>query len=213
MENLQVGLLGWQWNHLSGPFYPEDLPQDWQLDYYSNAFRVVLVPQQEWTAWDQEVLEAVIESVESPFCFYFAIDSVEESLTPESLSRLEASLKRIVATLKDQACGVVLWSETPFSEHACIGGLPVTLISKTQVLPGWSWQNQQTRISGEPLAYVSELTTDAKAQVALLKAFRQSLVESGRTGEELAAPFIIDGAKADMVQVANLKVLAEFLGY
>lgn len=205
MENLQIGLYGWHRADLVGQFYPEDLPSDWQLDYYSNAFRVVLVPQLEWNAWDEDELEAIIEAVEAPFYFYFA---VENDLTAENLSQLT----RVVGALKAQACGVVVWSEKPF-EKTEIVGLPVTLISTQYKLPGWSWQNQNLWISGEPLAYLPDLTADAKEQVVLLKAFMQSLAESGLVKKELAAPCIVGGETIDVAQVMNLKVIGEFLGY
>lgn len=205
MENLQIGIYGWQRADLDGQFYPEDLPSDWRLDYYSNAFRVVLVPQLEWMVWDEDDLEAIMEAVEAPFYFYFA---VEPAFTAEVLSQLS----KVVETLKTQACGIVVWSEQPF-DHTEIAGLPVTLISTKYKLPGWSWQNQNLWISGEPLAYLQDLTADAKEQAALLKAFMQSLAESDFVKKELAAPCIVGGDKIDVVQVTNLKVIGEFLGY
>lgn len=205
MENLQIGIYGWQRADLVGQFYPEDLPPDWLLDYYSNAFRVVLVPQVEWMAWGEEDLEVIMEAVEVPFYFYFAVEAV---LITETLSQLA----RVVGALKTQACGVVVWSEKPF-EHTEIVGLPVTLISTQYKLPGWSWQNQNVWMSGEPLAYLSDLTEDAKEQVVLLKAFMQSLAESALVKKKLAAPCIIGGDKIDMAQVTNLKVIGEFLGF
>ncbi len=205
LENIQIGIYGWHRADLVGQFYPEDLPSEWQLDYYSNAFRVVLVPQLEWMNWCEDDLHAIIEAVEAPFYFYFA---VENDLTAENLSQLT----RIVGALKVQACGVVVWSEKPF-EQTEIVGLPVTLISTQYKLPGWSWQNKNLWMSGEPLAYVSGLTTDAKEQVVLLKAFMQSLVQSGLVKKELSAPCIVGGDAIDMAQVTNLKVIGEFLGY
>jgi hypothetical protein len=205
LENLQIGLYGWHRTDLVGQFYPEDLPSDWQLDYYSNAFRVVLVPQLEWITWDEDDLETIIEAVEAPFYFYFA---VEDGLTAEDLSQLT----RVVGALKAQACGVVVWSEKPFKKPEIVG-LPVTLISTQYKLPGWSWQNQSLWMSGEPLAYLPGLTANAKEQVVLLKAFMQSLTESKLVKKGLAAPFIVGGDAIDMEQVTNLKVIGEFLGY
>jgi len=39
-----VGARGWEHPSWRGGFYPEDLPDDWRLSYYANAFRAVLVP-------------------------------------------------------------------------------------------------------------------------------------------------------------------------
>ena len=167
LDNLQVGTYGWQHESWLDGFYPEDLPADWQLDYFSNAFRLVLVPQSVWGAWSDDELEAVQEAVEAPFYFYFA---VEASLDAKLLQRLE----EIVLVLKPQASGVVLWSEV-FFDQTELAGLPVTLISTHYRLPGWCWFYQGLWMSGQPLAYISTLTLDPKAQVALLKDFMQSL--------------------------------------
>lgn len=43
-HELLIGTCGWQHAAWSGSFYPDDLPEDWQLGYYGNEFRVVLVP-------------------------------------------------------------------------------------------------------------------------------------------------------------------------
>lgn len=47
-ENLVVGTYGWQTPVVSSEFYPEDLPAEWQLDYYSNFSNLVVVPQEYW---------------------------------------------------------------------------------------------------------------------------------------------------------------------
>ncbi len=39
-----IGACGWEHRGWNGGFYPEDLPADWRLGYYANAFRVVLIP-------------------------------------------------------------------------------------------------------------------------------------------------------------------------
>ena len=43
-HELLIGTCGWQHAAWKGGFYPDDLPAEWQLTYYSNEFRVVLVP-------------------------------------------------------------------------------------------------------------------------------------------------------------------------
>lgn len=39
-----IGSVGWQHAHWQESFYPETLPEDWWLTYYSNEFRCVLMP-------------------------------------------------------------------------------------------------------------------------------------------------------------------------
>jgi len=201
LENLQIGTYGWQHDSWLGSFYPEDLPEEWQLDYFSNAFRVVLVPQSEWLSWSTERLQNVMESVEGDFEFYFA---VQDTLNADELELL----KLVVSILGKRASGVVVWSEVAFTDLT-IQSLPVTLISSQHCLSGWKWQAEGMWMSGNPLGFVSELSTDGKTQAALLGTFMASLPIDEKQG----APFIVGGAKVDMQQVANLKIVGELLGY
>jgi uncharacterized protein YecE (DUF72 family) len=36
-----IGTPGWPYDHWKGPFYPEDLPSDQRLTYYSRHFSTV----------------------------------------------------------------------------------------------------------------------------------------------------------------------------
>jgi len=68
--NLSVGAWGWkhpEWE--KDVFYPDDLPADWQLSYYSNEFDVVVVPASYWTA-DGYGEEDWLDDVEDDFVFY-----------------------------------------------------------------------------------------------------------------------------------------------
>lgn len=68
--NLSVGAWGWkhpEWE--KDVFYPDDLPADWQLSYYSNEFDVVVVPAAYWFAegyGDEDWLDDVADD----FAFY-----------------------------------------------------------------------------------------------------------------------------------------------
>lgn len=68
--NLSVGAWGWkhpEWE--KDVFYPDDLPVDWQLSYYSNEFDVVVVPATYWgvEGYDEEDW---LDDVEDDFGFY-----------------------------------------------------------------------------------------------------------------------------------------------
>lgn len=44
-----IGACGWRHSEWTGEFYPDDLPEDWQLGYYGNEYQVVMVPADYWT--------------------------------------------------------------------------------------------------------------------------------------------------------------------
>lgn len=45
-----LGTEGWLHPSWLGVFYPDDLPEDWLLDYYNTQFRAVFLPYTHWTA-------------------------------------------------------------------------------------------------------------------------------------------------------------------
>lgn len=50
-----IGTQGWRHAAWENSFYPDDLPQEWQLAYYGNEFDVTLIPADYW----QQGLSAV----------------------------------------------------------------------------------------------------------------------------------------------------------
>jgi hypothetical protein len=50
-----IGANGWLHPAWQGGFYPEDLPQDWQLGYYSNEFPIVLLSAEAWSTVRDEI--------------------------------------------------------------------------------------------------------------------------------------------------------------
>jgi hypothetical protein len=53
-----IGASGWLHPAWRGSFYPDGLPDDWQLSYYNTQFQAVYLPAPVWQAastatWDQ----------------------------------------------------------------------------------------------------------------------------------------------------------------
>lgn len=63
---LLIGTVGWQHKEWIGGFYPDDLPEDWCLGYYSNRLRAVLVPVSTWSN-DKEDLQDWPEDIYPEF--------------------------------------------------------------------------------------------------------------------------------------------------
>jgi len=200
VDNLQIGTCGWQTPEGQGHFYPEDMPIEWQLDYYSNAFRVVLVPEAQWLAWTSADFEDCVDGVEGTFEFYLR---VEHELTSEKEIQINRVQKGLGALLK----GVIVFSESHLPTKR-IALLPVSLVSKSLVMPGWSYALCGYQVSGNPVGYCDTLSNEGKEQAGLLKSFMQTLPDNS-----LAVAFFIGGDSINMSQVSNLKVVGEFLGY
>ncbi len=200
MDNLQVGTLGWNHANWVGGFYPDDMPEDWWLDYYANLYRVVLVPQQEWLRWDREELEEIEDAVEGEFSFYFQIVG---SIDNES----ERKLSVIVDELAELAVGAVVFADASHIDHT-ICGLPVTQISKSESIGEWQWQTEGIICSGNPFGWINDLTTDPKQQPDVVRSFMQSLPNG-----VMGAPLIVNSQNLNIQQLQNLKTVAELLGY
>ena len=61
----------WGWRHPEWEkdvFYPDDLPEDWQLSYYSNEFDLLVVPASYWPFAEEG--EDWLDEVDDDFVFY-----------------------------------------------------------------------------------------------------------------------------------------------
>lgn len=65
-HTILIGAYGWLHDGWRGEFYPEDLPDEWQLGYYGNEYPVVLVPAGYWAGGASAIAEWLAETDESP---------------------------------------------------------------------------------------------------------------------------------------------------
>ncbi|RUM93265.1 MAG: hypothetical protein DSZ27_00455 [Thiomicrospira sp.] len=201
MDNLIIGTQGWESESWLDSFYPEDMPEDWRLDYYSNFFECVLVEESVWRSWSEEMLEELADMLEGE-SFWFFLELVSE-FNEQSVHQLQ----KIKQILQDQASGIILKNinqELPEN----LKGYTVTLVSKTAKKSGWCWEYEGVYVSGEPVGFVEKLNADGKVQSSMLKQFMQSL-----PNELNGAPFFVGGEKIDIDQVKNLKIVGEIMGY
>ena len=208
---LQIGTCGWEHEGWLGHFYPDDLPESWRLDYFSNEFNVVLVPQQVWLSWSQTTIKAIVESVDDNFGFYLALQNEFEGGVKNKKTVLQ--LQSILSILGTSVLGFVVWSEQAFTLSTFLQR-PVTLVSTQHRLSGWAWLKEGVWLSGNPLGFVSALPKEGKEQAKLLTEFVESL-SNIKLGDSDIIPvaFIVGGDSVDMQQVANLKTIGELLGY
>lgn len=76
-EHLELGARGWRHASWCGSYYPDDLPEDWQLSYYANEFRVVLVPADYWQWPNGYEVDEWIDAVDEGFRFYLEYPHLE----------------------------------------------------------------------------------------------------------------------------------------
>ena len=91
-DRLLVGAYGWRHEHWLDNFYPDDLPEDWQLGFYANEFPAILVPAEECTAESYDPLDW-LDEVDESFRFFIELpDSAEQETIRDKSEVLGAQL-------------------------------------------------------------------------------------------------------------------------
>lgn len=208
MENLTIGSFDWTRKEWDGVFYPDDLPDEWRLDFYSNEFHCALVSQTVWSSWVEEDFEDLLESIEGQkFAIYFAIQQTLDEVQQKQLllchAKFNAITKGVVFWEKQQVlpAGCEQFSQTLVESEAALAEIPTST---------WHWTFEGWRMSGDPLGLVFNLPSEGREQAAMLKSFMASLPE-----QKKAAPLIIGKphSSLDIEDLRALKTIAELLGY
>ena len=104
-RQLEIGAYGWDHEYWTGPFYPEELPPDWRLTYYSNEWRCVLVPESDWFDAPCSVAERWAEDVHAQFSFFL------ELRVPPADAQMHAAVEKLAqmaSVLGERLSGLVL---------------------------------------------------------------------------------------------------------
>jgi len=110
MYDLLIGTRDWQNTAWSGKFYPDNLPDDWRFCFYSNQFRVVLIPGTVWESVTTEAINTWIEDSDDEFKVVCELPATfSEIITIPELQDSWNSFQEITAPLSNQMA-VYLWS-------------------------------------------------------------------------------------------------------
>ena len=221
-KSLNIGAYGWKHESWSGGFYPEDLPQDWQLTYYSNAFNCVLVPVEYWCEQEMPDCEEWLENVHDEFRFHIACD--ERLLECVPLEELKASLnilKPVLASL------VFLPADSPMSEagvrqyESLIESLGVEVFGADTIfdqalfdLGGGIWQKQGDSLTAR-FACIDDDVSDMREARKIVEAFVQQLPAGAETAEsDLAneATLIVANPRLEAETLSKLRSVVEIMG-
>ena len=81
-----VGAAGWQHPAWHGSFYPDDLPEDWQLSYYNTRFQAVYLPAAIWQAASEATWGQWLFDTQDGF--YFVLEAGATASTPPASERV-----------------------------------------------------------------------------------------------------------------------------
>lgn len=114
-----IGARGWLHTRWQSNFYPEDLPDDWRLGYYSNEFPVALMPATYWQQGDDEI-EAWLEDSSESLQLLAEIPADYLRLPEqEAVSAINGFLRRL-SILGEHCLGVSLPLAEPVSALASL---------------------------------------------------------------------------------------------
>ncbi|HYP67111.1 MAG TPA: hypothetical protein VEP67_02545 [Thiobacillaceae bacterium] len=101
-----VGAEGWKHSHWQGTFYPEDLPEDWQLSFYNSQYRCVYLPKSAWAGCLITDAEMWLKDTQANFRF---ILEPPENMTRHTATILEAMTGRAFVDDQSTDSRELLW--------------------------------------------------------------------------------------------------------
>ena len=111
---LVIGCHGWDHDSWVPDFYPEELPRQWRLCFYSNAYRGVLVPAETVAQLDSPRVRSWREDCDAEFRFVFEVAPAALAGHPrqawQRLWRLLGPLQELTAGFLLENCDAAICS-------------------------------------------------------------------------------------------------------
>lgn len=144
-KSAYLGACDWRHSEWLGPFYPDDMPEDWQLAFYYTQFSCVWMSSESWLAVSASERQGWLAEVGASF--RLLVESRDIDL--DALSR-EASVLDDGPLLIPDADAVIIW----FDKHTDLNDLT---------------QRIKTAIGIEPVYLISrDADLDKLSQVSML---------------------------------------------
>ena len=212
-QTINVGAYGWLHPHWINSFYPEDLPLDWRLGYYSNEFNTVLVPSFYWQ--DQYLADcaALLDDVHSGFQFFIECD--DRIFDMVSLLELTEALN----ILKPQLSGLVfpggLQMEKPIDERFLMlaDALEVDMIAG-QPVPGAKklWRPGDTLENPQQRARFAIIEDDLR-DLRTVRSFIEPFISQLQDEEDSAASLIVSHPQLQVADLSKFRSVLEIMGH
>jgi hypothetical protein len=87
-----LGTVGWLHDDWIGALYPDDLPEDWRLAYYSTQFSCVYLPCQMWEGCTENEIVSWLADVHEGFRFVVEVEESHRDKIPIFDGRLGLAL-------------------------------------------------------------------------------------------------------------------------
>jgi hypothetical protein len=193
-----VGLDAPNWER---DFFPEDLPEDWRLDYYANEYPGILIPQDVWA--EGLDVEEWIENLSEDFEFHFQVTA---GMPDESLKRLIQAADALGTRLK----GLLLESRDREGYS--------TLVDRLAVINSGRKISVMTPYEGLPLCWQPDIQAGTACGPGLIRLERdipprqlRALIESYAADTVDEAPILF--VRAPVAVLETLKTLLDLMGH
>jgi uncharacterized protein YecE (DUF72 family) len=219
---MYLGARGWQHRGWCGSFYPDDLPQDWELAYYSNEYNAVLVPPALWQQADIATLNSWREEVVDDFRFYLELSAqqcVETAKPAGATGPGETVLSRARILCSEGGGQCVVYDTQIAAMPASLADaaqqylgdeLPVSILRPNETL--------MTSIHGYYQVYADDrqhiiLLSNAQGKKCNLRDLR-TLIERIHTDAGKSADVVLffNGEPPAVDDMQNTRIIAELLG-
>ena len=106
--NLAIGSSGWLHQQWEENYYPDDIPDEWRLNFYSHHFQCVLMRPDEWLTATSEKLAQWCEDIDESFAFFVSVTDQLDDVAITHLQQLKAQLGNQLKGLIFQSKAVTL---------------------------------------------------------------------------------------------------------
>ena len=103
---LRIGTRGWCYQAWEGAFYDADLPPEWQLSWYANHLRSVLIPADGFHQMSPDRVRRWVEDTDPEFRFIATSDPVH--FPPDRREAMLPDLEVLVAAFGEQLDALVI---------------------------------------------------------------------------------------------------------
>lgn len=200
---MDIAAYGWDHPEWEGSFYPEDLPEDWRLDFYCNEFHAIVVPSSVWAGehsagprqWASGLGEQTRVYLELP-----------EQIPPERLAAVRKALSGrfagLVAEARPQGVPVAAGAPVGIWGHGAPDVPPPAGV-------GWCWRAEDgvTRCSGGGVSVA--WFGPEPVEPMLLRKTIEAIAGGGGEGGSL---IVAGGAPPSLKLMRDARTIAAFLG-
>lgn len=197
-NNLALGAIEWRHENWQGNFYPDDLPEDWQLSYYSNEFQCVMLPESGWVPGSGYDCSDWLDEINESFRFYLCL--------PESVSDTDEQglFIQAVHNLDGHVAGIVLppgVAEQDWLVQAGVNISQLLAVTKTDSYRCYQCSDQQHAI-----VLLDHSLQDMRSARQCL----ETALQGCAIGEVKAC--LVDGSNVDSASLVQFRQVIELMG-